>query len=554
MEINKTKGLCESKTTDVLKDETLKTMSEGFQDLYTTPIVAVKVDHVLKDLQSQLTEYDVIEFIDMTSELGIKVYQRSTTFLLIIAVHELFAQADITVEHSIGNGLYCSLNIGRPLAADDVKDIEHHMRNIIAENRPIVKKALPKQELIDLFIKSGQKEKAHLIHSLNREIVSVYYCGDFYDYLYGPMISCTGKLDLFALDYYAPGIIIRIPTANDPGRIPSFVAQPKLASIFSEAEQWAKILKCDYVTNLNQQKKNGNIGDIIRISEALHEKKIAQIADFITTHLDQVRLILIAGPSSSGKTTFAQRMCIQLRVNGITPVSISLDDYFFERIHTPRDEKGEYDFEALAALDLELFNRHLTELLAGKAVEVPYYNFVNGSREYRGNTIKLEKDQPLIIEGIHGLNEALTSAVKRTAKYKIYVSALTQLAIDGHNRIPTTDTRLIRRMVRDHNFRGSYALKTLKQWPSVRAGEEKNIFPYQEEADVMFNSALIYELGILKKYAKPLLEEVSTEVPEYAEAVRLLDFLEYFDDIDADDEVPINSILKEFIGNSCFFK
>lgn len=554
MDIKKSKGLNENEITDELKDKTLKKMSEGFQTLYTTPIVAAKVDHVLKDLQSQVTEYDVIEFIDMTSELGIKVYQRSTTFLLIIAVHELFADAEITVEYSIGNGLYCALNLGRSITVDDVKNIEGHMRKIIMENRPIVKKSLPKQELIDLFMKSGQKEKAHLIHSLNRQIVSVYYCGDFYDYLYGPMVSYTGKLGLFALDLYGFGIIIRIPTASNPTRIPSFTAQPKLATIFNEAEQWAKILKCDYVTSLNQQQENGNIGDIIRISEALHEKKIAQIADFITANLEQVRLILIAGPSSSGKTTFAQRMCIQLRVNGITPVSISLDDYFLERIHTPRDEKGEYDFEALAALDLELFNRHLTELLAGKAVEVPYYNFVNGSREYRGNIIKLEKDQPLIIEGIHGLNETLTSSVARRAKYKIYVSALTQLAIDGHNRIPTTDTRLLRRMVRDHNFRGAYALKTLKQWASVRAGEEKNIFPYQEEADIMFNSALIYELGILKKYAKPLLEEVSTAVPEYAEAVRLMDFLEYFDDIHAEAEVPLNSILKEFIGDSCFFR
>lgn len=533
---------------------TLKEMSKDFERLFKTPIVAAKVDHVLKDLQTPAGEFESVAFVDMTEEAGIKVYQRSIVFLLITAVHELYEGAELTVEHSIGKGLYCELYLGRALSARDVEAIERRMREIVAENREILKKNLPREEAAALFEKTGQAEKANLIRLLERAMVSVYYCGDFYDYLYGPMVSSTGDLGLFALDYIEPGIVVRTPDADDPSHVPAFVAQPKLAKVFAEAEQWARILDCNYVTNLNNHLKKGEIGDLIRVSEALHEKKIAQIADYIAGNIENIRLILIAGPSSSGKTTFAQRMRVQLRVNAIAPVSISLDDYFLDRAHTPRNEKGEYDFESLDALDVELFNAHLIALFAGKSVEVPCYNFVTGEREYCGKVVRLEKNQPVIVEGIHGLNEKLTRSIERKAKYKIYISALTQLAIDGHNRIPTTDTRLIRRMVRDYNFRGSNALRTLKQWPSVRAGEEKNIFPYQEEADAMFNSALIYELGILKKYAKPLLEAVDRRNEEYMEAARLLDFLAYFDDIDAEDEVPINSILKEFIGRSCFFE
>lgn len=536
------------------KDTTLQKISEDFQNSYKTMIVAAKVDNVIKDLQTHLTKDAKIEFIDMTSEDGIKVYQRSVTFLLIIAVNELFHNAEITVEHSLSKGLYCEVYLGRKLTEEDVRLIEAQMRKIIAENRPIVKSTLPKEEVIELFTQRGQMEKVTLIQSLNRDTVSIYHCGDFYDYLYGAMISQTGVLDLFALDFYETGLIVRVPEFHSPTILPDFQEQAKLAHVFSEAEKWAKILNCDYVSNLNAYNKSGNIGDIIRISEALHEKKTAEIADFIASHTDHVRIILIAGPSSSGKTTFAQRLSIQLRVNDIVPVAISLDDYFLDRIYTPRDEHGEYDFEALEALDVKLFNEHLLKLLAGEAIEVPYYNFLTGKREYRGNVIKLKPDQPIIIEGIHGLNEALTSEIPRDKKYKIYISALTQLAIDGHNRVPTTDARLIRRMVRDHQFRGSDAIKTIKQWPSVRKGEEKNIFPFQEDADVMFNSALIYELGVLKKYATPLLEAVDQTLPEYSEAIRLLNFLEYFEDIIAENEIPNNSIIQEFVGQSCFFR
>lgn len=531
----------------------LQKVGEDFQKFYQSQIVAAKVNHVVRDLQSCLDEDASVTFIEMDSEWGIKIYQRSVSFLLIAAVKESMPGVEVTVEHSLGNGLFCELSLDRPICQKDIEILDGHMKRMIAENRPLIKKALAKDEAIALFEKSGQDEKARLIRNLDREKVSIYYCGTVYDYLYGPMVFSTGQCQLFSLNLYKSGLIIRVPEKGRVNVVPSFVEQEKLANIFAEAEEWAGILHCSYVEHLNEYTRKKEIFDIIRVSEALHEKKFAQIADFISKHIDQVRLISIAGPSSSGKTTFAQRLRIQLRVNGIVPATISLDDYFMDRVYTPRDEKGNYDFEALEALDIELFNEHLVDLLRGEAVEIPYYNFITGTREWNGNVIQLKKNQPIIIEGIHGLNERLTNKVPRENKFKIYISALTQLAIDGHNRIPTTDTRLIRRIVRDHHFRGSNALKSLKQWPAVRRGEGKNIFPYQEEADVMFNSALIYELGVLKKYAEPLLRQVEPKEPEYAEAVRLLDFLAYFEAIEDETEIPVNSILREFIGKSCFF-
>ena len=530
----------------------LEEISKDFQQFHQAPIVAAKIDNILKALQSPIGQYQSLVFVDMTSEDGIKVYRRSVMFLLIIAIHELFEDADLIVEHSINKGLYCEVHGDRLLNERDIETIERRMRKIIAEKRKISKRTLPKADAVRLFKQTGQIEKANLIASLQQETVSIYCCGEFYDYLYGPMLPSTESLDLFAIDYYKPGLIVRTPERDDPTQVSELLEQSKLAAVFSEAQNWAKILHCDYVSDLNRYNKNKVMGDIIRISEALHEKKIGQIADFITGNIQKIRLILIAGPSSSGKTSFAQRLRVQLRVNGIEPISISLDDYFLDRNFTPRNEKGEYDFEALGALDVELFNQHLLKLLAGETVEIPYYNFVTGKREWHNHLLQVGETQPIILEGIHGLNEELTKSIERAAKFKIYISALTQMAIDGHNRIPTTDARLIRRMVRDHQSRGAYALKTIKQWPDVRAGEEKNIFPYQEEADVMFNSALIYELGILKKYATPLLEKVSPDVPEYSEAIRLLDFLEYFNDIYAEEDIPNNSILREFIGKSCF--
>ncbi|MDD4600877.1 Uridine kinase [bioreactor metagenome] len=530
---------------------TLLEISKDAQEFFDTPIVAARINNEIKNLESQVTANCRIEFLDLTTDEGNKIYQRSLAFVMVTAVQELFPDGEVTVEHSLGNGLYCELHLGRDVTPDDITKLEQQIQVIIKENRPITKRTLTIAEAISLFSTSGQLEKVKLLKQLNRDKVNIYYCGTAYDYMYGTMVPSTGFITLFGLAFYKPGFILRSPNKDNYAVLPPFNDQPKLAQIFREAERWGSILKCGYVSSLNDYASKNEIGNIIRIAEALHEKKIAQIADFVSEHRDAVRIILVAGPSSSGKTTFAQRLGIQLRVNGITPFPISLDDYFVDRDHTPRDEKGDYDFESIESIDLKLFNEHLTMLLNGEAVSIPTYNFRTGQREFNDKVIQIKSNQPLIIEGIHGLNERLTSAIPRDHKIKIYISALTQLSIDNHNRIPTTDTRLIRRIVRDSQFRGHDALRTLELWQSVRRGEERNIFPFQEEADIMFNSALIYELGVLKKYAEPLLRKVDVSQYQYSEAKRLLNFLGYFTSIDEGD-IPKNSILREFIGESCF--
>ena len=529
---------------------TLLDISQVIQERYATPIVAARVDNEIRDLQYKVVSDCSVEFLDLHTDSGIKVYQRSLTFVMITAVSELFPLGEVTVEHSLSKGLYCELHIGETVTMNHLELITRRMQEIINEDRPITMKSIPIAEAVALFEATGQSEKVKHLQQLNRKNVRVYYCGNTYDYFYGTMTPSTGQLKIFELRQHAAGFILRFPEKELPDRLPAFVPQQKLSEIFLEAERWGAILECGYVATLNEYVENGKIKDIMRVAEALHEKKIAHIADFVAEH-KEVRLILVAGPSSSGKTTFAQRLTVQLRVNAMRPVALSLDNYFVDRDRTPKDENGAYDFEAIEAIDLELFNEHLCKILAGEAVSVPSFNFINGQREYLGNIIQITKDQPLIIEGIHGLNERLTAAVAREHKVKIYISALTQLSIDNHNRIPTTDGRLIRRIVRDNQFRSHDALTTLNMWHSVRRGEERNIFPFQEDADIMFNSALIYELGVLKKYAEPLLKEITADQVAYSEATRLLKFLTYFQSID-DYGIPMNSILREFIGESCF--
>lgn len=539
-------------TKDYPKGTPLIDISKDLAALYSSPIVSARLNNRLCDLQTKVTVDSNVVFYDMSTEEGNRVYRNSLAFVLIVATKEVFPDGELTVEHSLSKGLYCELHLGRRVTAQDIKQIEEKMRQIVEDDIPINKAVMPIQDAIELFKKNGQLEKAKLLQQLHQDTVTLYNLDNIYDNMYGVMVPSTGYLKLFELKYYFPGFLLRYPAKDRPEKLPDFVEQPKLAMIFREAEQWGKILECSYVSTLNEYVNTKRLPDIIRVAEALHEKKIAQIADFIAQHKETVRVILIAGPSSSGKTTFAQRLSIQLRVNGVRPVPISLDDYFIDRDKTPLDENGEYDFEAIEALDLELFNEHLLRLLNGETVELPTYNFMTGMREYRGKYIQLEENQPLVIEGIHGLNERLTKAVPRIQKIKIYISALTQLSIDNHNRIPTTDARLIRRLVRDSQFRSHNAQDTLKMWMSVRRGEDRNIFPFQEDADVMFNSALIYELAVLKKYAVPLLEKVTEQEDVYPEAQRLLNFLGYFCSVE-DEAVPNNSILREFIGNSCFF-
>jgi len=537
------------------EEKTLLDLAKEQQANYKTPIVMGTLDNKWHDLQTPIAGKQA-GLIELDTPAGWRTYRRSVLFVLIMAVKELYPEAEVIAQFTANKGLFCEVNAPNwQLNLERTEAIAARMHAIVAEDRPILKRSCLRDEAVQLFKENKQVEKANLIAALTQETVSIYQCGEYQDYFYGAMVPHTGILDRFALDYEAPGVLLRTPDADTHGEVRAYVPQPKLSHILSEAEEWARILDCQYVTDLNRLNRTGQMGEVIRVSEALQEKHIAQIAEHIAGHHHDLRLVLIAGPSSSGKTSFAQRLRIQLRTNGLHPVSISLDDYFKNRRDTPRNAKGEYDYECLEALDTELFNKDMLALMAGQENTLPVYNFISGEREWhKDRVISVGEGQPIIIEGIHGLNEKLSAAVPRANKFKIYISALTQLNIDAHNRIPTTSARLLRRLVRDYQFRGSQAIKTLHQWPTVREGEEKYIFPFQEEADVMFNSALIYELGILKRYARPLLERVAPDVPEYTEAQFLLNFFQYVDDINCEDDVPNNSLLREFIGKSVFFK
>ena len=525
------------------------------QHLYDSLIVAAKINGEIHDLQTSYAEGDEIRFVTRDSPHGWTIYRRSVLFLLIAAVNQLEKRAEVIAKFTVNKGLYCEIKM--PNAAIEpafIEKIEAQMREMIAANLPIVKRSISREDAIDLFRRQGRDGKVQLLSALSNETISIYTCEDCSDYLYGPMLYETGALGLFELDYERDGVLIRTPDEMTQGHIRQRINQPKFGSILAESKEWADILECRFISDLNRMNKEHQIGELIRISEGLQEKRIAQIADHIAANQENIRIILIAGPSSSGKTSFAQRLRIQLRVNGLRPVMISLDDYFLNREDTPLNEKGEYDYESLDALDTKLFNENMLNLLAGREVQIPRYNFITGKREWKEDAfLAIQKDQPIIIEGIHGLNEYLTKAIPRINKYKIYISALTQLNIDAHNRIPTTEVRFLRRLVRDYQFRGAKALKSIRQWPDVRAGEEKYIFPFQENADALFNSALIYEIGVLKAYAVPLLSEIKQMEEGYTEARLILRFLQYVDSIDSTDDIPNNSILREFIGKSVFF-
>ncbi|MFT9496116.1 nucleoside kinase [Anaerosolibacter sp.] len=543
-------SLDEQKALEVEQGTILAEVCSKVQDQYPSMIVAAKVDNRLCELSYPLHRDAKIEFVDLTSTDGIRIYQRGLAFVFIRSAMEILSGCRVTVEHSLSKGLYCEIHYKRAIHEDDVVKIEARMREIIDEDVPFIKGSVPVAEAKRIFTELGLDAKTKLLDYRNTSEVNIYSCGWLKDYFYGYMVPSTGYLKLFKLKYYMPGVIIQYPEKSNPTEIPEFEEQAKLATVFREAEQWGRILNIEYVANLNDRITDKKYPELIRVAEALHEKKIAQIADQILEK--KKRIILIAGPSSSGKTTFAQRLSIQLQVNGLRPISLSTDDYFVDRDHTPRDEKGDYDFESIKAVDTDLFNDHLARLIQGEMVDLPTFNFHKGEREYRGKTLQISEDQPIIIEGIHGLNDILTADIPHDKKFKIYISALTQLNIDDHNRIPTTDTRLIRRIVRDSKYRGHSALTTLKLWNSVRRGEERNIFPFQEEADIMFNSALIYELAVLKKHAEPLLLEISKDQKEFSEAKRLLKFLSYFLSIEDDHVIPQTSIIKEFVGGSCF--
>lgn len=513
-------------------------------------IVAVLEDCKLQELTEIVEKEARISFVDLMDPIGNRIYQRSITFVFIRAAMELFSDCEVSVEHSISKGLYCEIHYKRVILKEDIRRIEKRMEEIIEENVPFEKEKVSIDEAKQNFEEYGQSGKVNLMKYREKPYINLYKCGWLKNYFYGYMVPSTGYLKNFKLQYYKPGVVLQFPTISNQGKIPEFEEQPKLFKIFRESEKWGEILGVDYVASLNDLVVSSLDGKFIRIVEALHEKKIANIADDISRDLTHRKVILIAGPSSSGKTSFAQRLAIQLSVNGLKPVSISLDNYFVNRENTPVDENGDYNFESIHAIDIDLFNHDLKNILAGEKVALPTFNFHNGKREYNGETIQIEKDQPVILEGIHCLNDELTKKIDQRTKFKIYISALTQLNIDEHNRIPTTDLRLIRRIVRDHKFRSNDVETSLELWKSVRRGEEQNIFPFQEEADVMFNSALFYELGVLKKYIEPLLRQVQPCSKYYPEAKRLLKFLSYFVVIHDEENIPKTSILREFIGGS----
>ncbi len=529
---------------------TFEQLVQKIQKPENPKIVAARCGNVLKELTEEIKCACEIELVDLASSDGEKIYQRSLSFIMIRAAIECFEGIKVRVEHSLSKGLYCEFDYSRKLTHEDYETIRSRMMGIIERNEPFVKKSTSIEDAKNAFKLYHMDSKVDLLKYRESDYINLYECGNLKNYFYGYMVPSTGYVTTFDMIKYDNGMILMHPTKYSPFEPPEFVESPKIADIFNESERWGEIMEIPYVSNLNALTESGEHPELMRIAEALHEKKIAQIADQITKA--GKRVILIAGPSSSGKTTFANRLRIQLKVNGLHPITVSTDNYFVDRDKTPLDEHGELDFESIDAVDVARFNEDLTRLLDGDEVDLPVFNFHVGKREFRNKPISIKEDQPIIIEGIHGLNEKLTSKIFKRDKFKIYVSALTQLNIDEHNRIPTTQTRLLRRIVRDNQFRGHSAKRTIGMWNSVRRGEERNIFPYQEEADVMFNTALPYELAVLKKHAEPLLRQIGQDEPEYGEAILLLKFLSYFKSIDEDELVPYVSILKEFIGGSCF--
>lgn len=528
-------------------------ISKDFQDKYDAPIVLVLKKGKLTEMFKKITGNCEIEFLTVKSAPGIEAYKRSATLIMLKAFHDMAGNKNIEkicIQYSLSKGYYCTIKGNIELDEALLLRVKERMRELVLENTPINKRTISTNGAVDLFRRHKMYDKEKLFRFRRASKVNIYSLKGFEDYFYGYMVPSTGYIKHFDLFLYDEGFVLQLPVKENPDVVPEFQPQKKLFCVLKESDKWSETLKVDTVGALNEQISMGNIKDIILVAEALQEKKIAEIATQIAQSPDK-KFIMIAGPSSSGKTSFSHRLSIQLKANGMSPHPIAVDDYFVNRDMTPRDENGNYNFEVLEALDTELFNRDMIELLEGKTVKMPTYNFITGKREYKGNTMTLGKDDILVIEGIHGLNDKLSYAIPKEKKFKIYISALTQLNIDEHNRIPTTDGRLIRRMVRDARTRGISAQETIARWQSVRNGEESYIFPFQEEADVMFNSALIYELSVLKQFAEPLLFGIERDCKEYVEAKRLLKFLDYFLGVNTED-IPMNSLVREFVGGSCF--
>lgn len=516
------------------------------------PILGARVNNKIKELNYELYKPKIIEFFDHSNPDGQRIYYRGLSFLLIKAVKDLFPEALVRIEHPVSKGYYCELELpSMRLQPEHVKQIKERMQVLIDADLPFVKQEIVIEEAVELFRANNYHHKERLFGYCPDLYTTVYYLEDHVDYFYGYLPPSTGYIQLFELEPYYDGMLLRMPLHSAPNRLPQKTSQNKMFDIFQEYKKWGQVLGVESVGDINEQIHKKRAGELIKLGEALHEKKVVQIVEQMLAREPKPRIALIAGPSSSGKTTFAKRLAVQLRVAGFEPQPLSMDNYFVDRENTPRDENGEYDFEALSALNLKLLNNQVNQALAGKSIEPPAFDFTTGQSKPSGQTLQLGSNGILILEGIHGLNPHLLEEVDPAMQFKMYVSALTQVGIDSHNRIPTTDNRLIRRLVRDHRYRGYSATETLRRWPSVRRGEERNIYPYQEHCDVMFNSALIFEFSILKKYAVSVLKEVRERDPEYSEAQRLLKFLSYFFEIDSKD-LPPTSILREFLYGSAF--
>lgn len=532
----------------------LLTIYTGFNLQMPYGPVSAKVNNKVESLDFRVYYNKDVEFLDITSASGMRTYVRSLCFVLVKAVEELYPEGSISLEHPVSKGYYCNLHLDRGIGLDDVMRIKQKMQEIIHADIPYLRMECHTEEVVRLFRQRGMLDKAKLLET-SGQLYSYYYrLGDTVDYYYGSLVPSTGYLHLFDLVKYYDGLLLRIPSRNNPNKLEELVKQEKMLEVFQEYHRWNQILGISTVGDFNIACNSGHATDLINVSEALQEKKIAHIADEIThrnENGERVKLVLISGPSSSGKTTFSKRLSIQLMTNGMRPYPISLDDYFVNREDTPLDENGKHDFESLYALDLPFFEKQLKALLAGEEVELPRFNFTTGKREMSGKKLRVDEHMILILEGIHALNPALTPNIPAANKYKIYVSALTTILLDNHNYIPTTDNRLLRRIIRDYKYRNYSAEETIARWPSVRAGEDKWIFPYQEYADAMFNSALLFELAVLKENVEPVLRKVPNSCPEYSEAHRLLHFLSYFTPVQ-DKELPPTSLLREFLGGSSF--
>ena len=538
------------KTQKVEIGSTLFDVFSAFDLKMTHGPVSARVNNKVEGMHYRVYNSKDVEFLDMTSSSGSRAYTRTLFFVLCKAVQDIYPNTDVVIDIPVSNGFYVDIRLGRPVVEEDVNILRRRMQEIIDAKMPIRRYMVPTEDAIALFQEKGDVEKVKLLKTSGSIYTTYYKIGEYVDFYYGTLLTNTSGLYLFGLEKYYDGMLLRIPSLKDPDKLGEMTKQDKMFDIFKEHHRWQDILGIRTVGDFNQAIEAGHAIDIINISEALQEKKIANIAEDIANR-QGVKLVLLAGPSSSGKTTSCKRLSIQLAVNGLKPLQISLDDYFVDRDRTPKDDNGEYDFESIYALNLDLLNEQFNALFRGEEVELPKYDFPSGKSVKSGKKLKMEPNNVLVVEGIHALNPELTAHIPQEQIYRVYASALTTILLDNHNYIPTTDNRLLRRIIRDYKYRGVSAQETIHRWPSVRAGENKWIFPYQENADAMFNTAMLYELSVLKMQAEPLLQQVPENCEEHAEAYRLLKFLKYFKGIPYNN-LPPTSLLREFLGGSSF--